>query len=166
MNLGIVWEMSAHRWRIGVAVITVVVGVVAFLPAGEDADPQATRKQATKQATQFAKRGSMENPYVLTSAGELIITLDDPYDVKVVKLSDSKSGVSPEWRVIDLGLKVQVRVFDLNAGDWSDSFEFTSASKDRYIPDKKYRLIEFRAPTLNSGEIVRIAVIGAPYGAT
>ncbi len=54
----------------------------------------AQHAEATRIAI-LKKRGSREQPFILSSIGEFVITLNDPHDVKVVRLKDSRAGVSP-----------------------------------------------------------------------
>lgn len=130
----------------------------------EKAEVERRQKEAEERRSQRKQQTStVSNGITLSNTGQFIITLRGPDDVREVKL---KADVSPEWRVIDLGREVKVRIFDLEAGNWSGWSTFKSATTARYIPDKKYTLIEFKAPALSSNETVRIVVIGARYGAT
>ena len=153
---------SAKRWvwrvlaalALLLVLIILVLGILTFI------------KETGAEPGDLAVRGvygGLENPFILSNTGKFIINLNDPDGVKVVMLT---TDVSPEWRVIDLDRVVLVKIFDLEAKTWSEWVEFTSTTTARYIPDLRYKLIKFKAPSLGSGESARIVIIGAPYGAT
>ena len=158
-----------------VALLSIAIKGILSYPAWNEeremrehaAATAAVQHAETVRLAILERQGSREQPFVLSSTGELVVTLNDSNDVRVVVLDDSKAGVTPNWRVTDPDHVVLVRVFDLNARKWSKSFEFTSATSDGFIyehMDIWFKLIEFKAPALDSNETVKIVVTGAPYG--
>ncbi len=142
-----------HGWRIVMAAVYVIGGMVVFWSSSDEPVRQATVRHVAPPAI----RGSMDNPFILSSTGRFIFTLSGRNDVKVVKL---KPGVGPEWRVIDPGHKVMVRVYNPKTRGWSEWSELTITARKIL---GRYNRLEFKAPSLDPGETVRIDAIGGPF---
>ena len=126
--------MSVHRWRIGVAVIAAVVGVVAFLPGGEDADRQATRKQVRErhtspsiQAPKKQVHQTQPSPTIRTIrvGDEFTFTLRGPDDLKIFDIGP-RVRVEVQRFYMDRGLTVAIRQLNPK-GVW---YTYTHAPND------------------------------------